>query len=80
MIRTGRLQRNQQIPGPDSRNDPLTIGSDLILWSWSADLIPQTPITIGSSDRENTNPNSLLLIESWYKSFIVKFRTEIMQS
>ena len=50
------------------------------IWSWSADLIPQTPITIGSSDRENTNPNSLLLIESWYKSFIVKFRTEIMQS
>ena len=59
---------------------PETIGSDLILWSWSADLIPQTPIKIGSSDRENTNPNSLLLIESWYKSFIVKFRTEIMQS
>ena len=41
-------------PGPDSRNDPLTIRSDTILWSWSADRIPQTPITTSSSDRENT--------------------------
>ena len=40
--------------GPDSRNDPLAIGSNTILWSWSADHIPQTPITIGSSYRENT--------------------------
>ena len=67
-------------PGPDSRNDPLAIGSDTILWSWSADRIPQTPITIGSSDRENTKPNSLLPIESWHKSFTGKFRIEITWS
>ena len=66
--------------GPDSRNDPLAIGSDTILWSWSADRIPQTPITIGSSDRENTKPNSLLPIESWHKSFTGKFRIEITWS
>ena len=34
---------------------PLVIGSDTILWSWSADRIPQTPITVGSPDWENTN-------------------------
>ena len=51
-------------PGPDFRNDPLAIVSDTIMWSWSADRIPQTPITIGLSDRENTKPNSLLPIES----------------
>ena len=28
--------------GPDSRNDPLAIGSDTILWSWSANRIPQS--------------------------------------
>ena len=67
-------------PGPDSRNDPLAIGSDTILWSWSADRIPQTPITIGSSDRENTKPNSLLPIESWHKSFTGEFRIEITWS
>ena len=61
------------LPGPDSRNDPLGIGSDTILWSWSADRIPQTPITIGSWDRENMKPNSLLPIESWHKSFTGKF-------
>ena len=67
--------------GPDSRNDPLAIGSDTILWSWSADRIPQTPIMIGSSDRENTKPNSLKLpTESWHKSVTGKFRTEIMWS
>ena len=66
--------------GPDSRNDPLAIGSDTILWSWSADRIPQTPITIGSSDRENTKPNSLWPIESWHKPFTGKFRTEITWS
>ena len=66
--------------GPDSRNDPLAIGSDTILWSWSSDRIPQTLITIGSSDRENTKPNSLLSIESWFKSFTGKYRTEIMRS
>ena len=67
-------------PGPDSRNDPLAIGSDTILWSWSADRIPQTPITIGSSDRENTKPNSLLPIESRHKSFTGNFRIEIIWS
>ena len=66
-------------PGPDSRNNPLTIGSDTILWSWSADSIPQTSIMIGSSDRENMKPNSLLPIESWHKSFTGKFRTEIIR-
>ena len=55
---------------------PEAIGSDTILWSWSADRIPQTPITIGSSDRENTKPNSLLPIESWLKSFTGKFVIE----
>ena len=65
---------------PDSRNDPFTIGSDTILWSWSADRIPQTPITIGSSDRENTKPNSLLPIKSRHKSFSGKFRIEITWS
>ena len=69
-----------QEPGPDSRNDPLAIGSDTILWSWSANRIPQTPITIGSSDRETTKPNSLLPIESWQKSFTGKFRIEITWS
>ena len=67
-------------PGPDSRNDPLAIGSDTILWSWSTDRIPQTPITIGSSDRETTKPNSLLPIESWHKSFTVKLRIDITRS
>ena len=66
--------------GPDSRNDPLAIGSDTILWSWSADRIPQTPITIGSLDRENTKPNSLLPIKSRHKSFTGKFRIEITWS
>ena len=74
----GRQQRRTS--GPDSRNDPLAIGSDTILWSWSDDRIPQTLITIGSSDRENTKPNSLLPIESWYKSFTRKYRTEITRS
>ena len=69
-----------QDPGPDSRNDLPAIGSDTILWSWSADRIPQTPITIGSSDRETTKPNSLLPIESWHKSFTGKFRIEITWS
>ena len=64
-------------PGPDSRNDPLAIGSDTILWSWSADRIPQTLITIGAWDREDTKPNSLLPIESWHTSFTGKFRIEI---
>ena len=68
------------ISGPDSRNDPLAIGSDTILWSWFADRIPQTPITIGSSDRENTKPNSLLPIESWHKSFTGKSRIVITWS
>ena len=67
-------------PGPDSRNDPLLIGPDTILWSWSADRLPQTPITSGSSDRENTKPNNLLPIETWHKSFIGIFRTEITRS
>ena len=66
--------------GPDSRNDPLAIGSDTILWSWSADRIPQTPIAIGSSDRENTKPNSLLPIKSRHLSFTGKFRIEITWS
>ena len=66
--------------GPDSRNGPLGIGSDTILWSWSADRIPQTPITIGSWDRENMKPNSLLPIESWHKSFTGKFIIEITWS
>ena len=66
--------------GSDSSNDPLAIGSDTIMWSWSADRIPQTPITIGSSDRENTNPNSLLPIESWHKSSTGKFRIDITWS
>ena len=70
----------QECAGPDSRNDPHAIGSDTILWSWSADCIPQTPITIGSSDRENTKPNSLLPIESWHKSFTREFRIEITWS
>ena len=34
--------------GSDSRNDTLVIGSDPILWSWSADLIPQTLISTSS--------------------------------
>ena len=67
-------------PGPDSRNDPLAIGSDMILWSRLADRIPQMPITIGSSGRKNTKPNSLLPIGSWHKSFNGKFRTEITRS
>ena len=68
------------VSGIGPRNDPLAIGSDTILWSWSADRIPQTPITIGSSDRKNTKPNSLLPIESWHKSFTGKFRIEITWS
>ena len=52
------------MPGPNSRNDPLAIGSDMILWSWLADRIPQTQIMIGSSDQEIMKPNSLLPIES----------------
>ena len=67
-------------PGPDSSNDPIAIGSDTILWSWSADRIQQTLITIGSSDRENTKPNSLLPIESWHKSFTGKFMIVITWS
>ena len=79
----GSLDSLQSIlwsPGPDSRKDPLVISSDTILWSWSVDRIPQTPITIGSSDRENTKPNSLLPIESRHKSFTGKFRIEITWS
>ena len=79
----GSLDSPQSIlwsPGPDSRKDPLVISSDTILWSWSVDRIPQTPITIGSSDRENTKPNSLLPIESLHKSFTGKFRIEITWS
>ena len=38
------------------------------------------PVIISLSDRGNTKPSSLLLIKSWYKSLIVKFRTEIAQS
>ena len=71
------MHRNQQVSGPDSSFDPLGIGSNTILWSWSADRIPQTPITIGSWDRENKKPNSLLPIESWHKSFTGKFIIEI---
>ena len=67
-------------PGPDSWNDPLAIGSDTILWSWSTDRIPQTLITIGSSDRETTKPSSLSPIESWHKSLTVKFRIDITRS
>ena len=78
--RTNQVNNVSWCPGPDSRNDPLAIGSDAILWSWSADRIPQTPITIGSSDRENTKPNSLLPIESRHKSFTGKFRIEITWS
>ena len=76
----GKHQRSRWCSGPDSRKDPLVIGSDTILWSWSVDRIPQTPITIGSSDRENTKPNSLLPIESRHKSFTGKFRIEITWS
>ena len=47
-----------QGPIPAAENDPFAIGSDTILWSWSADRIPQTPISIGSSDREIMKPNS----------------------
>ena len=72
--------RYRQRAGPDSRNDPLAVSSDTILWSWSADRIPQTPIKIGSSDRENTKPNSLLPIESWHTSLTGKFRIEITWS
>ena len=71
---------NSPITRARSRNDPLAIGSDTILWSWWADRIPQTPITIGSSDRENTKPNSLLPIESRHKSFTGKYRIEITWS
>ena len=74
------MTRWRKEPGPDSRNDPLAISSDMILWSWSADRIPQALITIGSSDRENTKPNCLWPIESWHKSFTGKFRTEITWS
>ena len=42
----------QQDPNP-VLNDLLGIGSDTILWSRSADRIPQTLITISSWDREN---------------------------
>ena len=66
--------------GPDSRNDQLAIDSDTILWSWSADRIPQTPITIGSFVRENTKPNILLPIKSWCKSFTGNIRIEITWS
>ena len=68
-----------QEPGPDSRNDPLAIGSDTILWSLSAGRLTPTPITSGASDRQNTKPNSLP-IESWHKSFTGKFRIEITWS
>ena len=43
-------------------------------------LIGRSHSTIGSSDRENTKPNSLLPIESWHKSFTGKFRIEITWS
>ena len=33
-----------------------------------------------SQDQENMKPNSLLPIESWHKSFVGKFRTEITWS
>ena len=65
------------VPGPDSRHDLLAISSDPILWSWLAHRIPQTPITISSSDRENKKTNSLLPIKSFIKSFTGKFRIEI---
>ena len=80
VCKVSSLNKFQWTPGPDSRNDPLAIGSDTILWSWSADRIPQTPIMIGSSDRENTKPNSLSPIESWHKSFTGKFWIEITWS
>ena len=67
-----------KLPEPDSKSNPLTFGSDM--WSWSADPIPQTLITIGSSDRENMKPNSLLPIEPRHKSFPGKFRIEITRS
>ena len=38
------------------------------------------PITIGLSYWENMEPNSLLPIETWYKSFTGKFRTKITRS
>ena len=66
-------------PGPDSRNDPLAIGSDTILWSWAADRIPQMSIMISSSDSGNMKPNSLLPTEPWHKS-PRKFQTEITRS
>ena len=68
-------------PGLDSRNDPLAVGPDTILWSWSADRIPQTLIMIGSSYRhwENTKPNSLLPIEWYHISFTGKFRNVKMR-
>ena len=59
-------------PGPDSRNDPLAMGSDTILWSWSADLIPQKPITIGSWDKKNAKPTRFSTIETRYKSLTEK--------
>ena len=64
-------------PGPDYRNDPLTSSSGMILWSCWADHIPQMPITIDSSNRENMKPNSLLPTETWYKSFTQKYKTDI---
>ena len=67
----------QLTTGLDSRNNAMAISSCTILWSWSADRIPQTPIKIGSSDRENMKPSSLLPFESWCKSFTGEFRTEI---
>ena len=42
-------------PGPDSRKDPLVISSDTILWSWSVDRIPQTPITIAHQTEKIQN-------------------------
>ena len=74
------IVNNTDVSGPDSRNDRLAIGSDTILWSSSANRIPQTPITIGSSDREITKPNTLLPIESWHKSFTGKSRIAITWS
>ena len=39
------------------RNDPLAIGLDTILWSWSTDRIPQTPITHNRPmNQENMKP------------------------
>ena len=37
--------------------------SDPILRAWMDDRIPQTPITIGSQDQENTNSSDVLLIK-----------------